>query len=77
MRGVMAASIAAGSMQKSSARMSTRTGVAPTRRIALTVALKLNETVITSSPGPIPSAWRIASRATVPLVMRIACRTPQ
>ena len=76
-RGVIAASTAAGSMQKSSSRTSTRTGVAPTRRIALTVALKLNETVITSSPGPIPSAWRIASRATVPLLMRTACFTPQ
>ncbi len=76
-RGVIAASTWAGSMQKSSSRMSTKTGVAPARRMTLTVALKLNETVMTSSPGPIPSAWRTASWATVPLLIRTACRTPQ
>ena len=76
-RGVIAASTAAGSMQKSSSRMSTRTGVAPARRITLTVALKLNETVMTSSPGPMPSACSTASWATVPLLIRTAWRTPQ
>ena len=76
-RGVMAASTSAGSMQKSSARMSTKTGVAPTRRMTLTVALKLKETVMTSSPGPMPRPWRTASWATVPLVIKIACLTPQ
>ena len=45
--------------------------------MTLTVALKLNETVMTSSPGPMPSAWSTASWATVPLLIRIACLTPQ
>ncbi len=64
-------------MQKSCSRMSTKTGRAPACRIALTVALKVKLTVITSSPGPMPSARRTASRATVPLDMKTACRTPQ
>jgi len=55
-RGVTAASTAAGSMQKSSARTSAKTGVGPDAEDRAAVALKLNETVITSSPGPIPSA---------------------
>ena len=38
-RGVIAASTSAGSMQKSSSRTSTNTGRAPTRRMTLTVAL--------------------------------------
>ena len=50
-----------------------RPGVAPARRIALTVALNVKETVMTSSPGPMPSPCSTASRATVPLLMRIAC----
>ena len=37
-------------------RMSTKTGRAPAWRIALAVALKVKLTVMTSSPGPIPSA---------------------
>ena len=41
--------------------MSTKTGVAPAWRMTLTVALKLKLTVMTSSPGPIPRARRIAS----------------
>ena len=76
-RGVIAASTWPGSMQKSSSRTSTKTGVAPARRITLTVALKLNETVMTSSPGPMPSACRTASWATVPLLISTACLTPQ
>ena len=76
-RGVIAASTWSGSMLKSSSRMSTKTGVAPARRITLTVALKLNETVMTSSPGPIPRPCRTASWATVPLLIKMACLTPQ
>ena len=45
--------------------------------MTLTVALKLKQTVMTSSPGPMPRLWRIASRASVPLAMKIAWRTPQ
>ena len=51
--------------------------MAPARRITLTVALKLNETVMTSSPGPMPSACSTASWATVPLLISTACLTPQ
>ena len=42
-RGVIAASTAR-DRAESSSRTSTKTGVAPARRITLTVALKLNET---------------------------------
>jgi len=36
--------------------MSAKTGVAPAWRITLTVAMKVNEGTITSSPAPIPQA---------------------
>ena len=53
-RGVIAASIRAASMQYVSGSMSTKTGVAPVDRIELTVALNVWPTVMTSSPGPSP-----------------------
>ena len=76
-RGVIAASTWSGSMAKSSARTSTKTGLAPAWRMTLAVALNVKLTVMTSSPGPMPRPRRTASWATVPLAMKIACRTPQ
>src|SRR5262245_50561521 len=46
--------------------MSTSTGVAPRREIAPTVAKNVYVVVITSSPGPMFSAIRQASRASLP-----------
>ena len=56
--------------------MSTKTGCAPVDRIALTVALKVWPTVMTSSPGPRPRPAKTHIRATVPLLTAIAWRTP-
>lgn len=47
--------------------MSTNTGVAPTALIATTVGAAVFETVITSSPGPMPRARRPSTMALVPL----------
>ena len=43
-------------MQKSRSAMSTKTGRAPVYRTLLALAMKVNGTVITSSPGPMPYA---------------------
>lgn len=55
-REVIALSIFFGSMFSVFGQMSTNTGLAPTIRITLLLAMKLNGVVITSSPGLIPSA---------------------
>jgi len=47
--------------------MSTSTGVAPANSIASTVAMNVWAVVITSSPGPMSSAWSASTRAAVPL----------
>ena len=48
--------------------MSAKTGVAPTRTIAPTVAKKVNGVVITSSPALIPSTISAMINASEPLV---------
>ena len=55
-RFVTAAATCSTSMLNVSGRMSTNTGVAPTRAMHPAVAKNVNGVVITSSPGPIPSA---------------------
>ncbi len=55
MRGVIPRKMAAGSRLRSGP-MSARTGVAPVSRMTLTVAQNVSGVVMTSSPGPIPSA---------------------
>ena len=65
--GVMAASSWLGSMVKVSGSTSTNTGRAPFRRMASPVAMKVLETVTTSSSGPTPNAFRARVRASVPL----------
>src|SRR5664280_1948552 len=76
-RGVMAASIRPASIRYVSGSMSTKTGEAPVKRVELTVAWKVCETVITSSPGPSPRPAKMDMRATVPFETAIACLAPQ
>ncbi len=47
---------------------SVKTGMAPTSKIASQVATKVNPCVITSSPGPTPSAVSATFSAAVPEV---------
>ena len=54
MRGVIAASSLAGSIVWVAGSTSTKTGLAPTSRMASPVAMKVFATVTTSSPGPTP-----------------------
>ena len=52
--------------------MSARTGVAPARRMELTVAKKLKGVVTTASPGPMSRAASASQRASVPLAQPMA-----
>ena len=74
-RGVIAASTAAGSRLQVTGSMSTSTGVAPTRTMHPAVAKNEYVLVITSSPGPTPSAINTARMASVPDETAIACPT--
>ena len=76
-RGVIAASIAAGAIVYVSGSMSTNTGVAPAYSIAATVATNVNGTVITSSPGPMPAASSARCSALVPELTPTASPSPQ
>ena len=69
----MAGSISAGSMLNVTGSMSTNTGVAPTLLIDSGVAKNVNGVVMTSSPGPIPSARKLITSASVPELTPIAC----
>ena len=71
-RGVIAASILAGSIMRNSGSTSTSTGRAPAYSIAAIVATKVNGTVITSSPAPTPAASSERWSALVPLLTPIA-----
>ncbi len=53
--------------------MSTNTGVAPTRAMAPTVAKNVYGVVMTSSPGPMFSTIKHASKASVPEETPTAC----
>jgi hypothetical protein len=75
--GVTACSTCAADIVHVAWSTSTMTGTAPVRRIAPTVAMKVCETVITSSPGPTPSAFRISSMAVVPFDTPIASGASQ
>ena len=63
---VIFASIRSTSMLYVAGSMSTNTGVAPSLEIAAAVAKNVYGVVMTSSPGPISSAMRHASSASVP-----------
>src|SRR5688572_24956340 len=63
-------------MLRSSSRTSTKTGVAPAWTITLAVAGQVIGVVITSSPGPTPSASTERCNAAVPDERAIACFAP-
>ena len=75
-RRAVAAASASGSMQRVAGSTSTKTGLAPTASIASAVAANVIATVITSSPGLVPSAIRARRSASVPDATVIACRAP-
>ena len=70
---VTAAAISAGSMFRSPSRTSTNTGVAPVWTITFAVAGQVIGLVITSSPGPIPSATSASCSAAVPDATASTC----
>ena len=74
-RGVIAAIVASTSMLNVPGSMSTSTGFAPTRTTQPAVAKNEYVGVITSSPGPMSSAIKAASTASVPDDRPIACGT--
>ena len=75
-RGVIAASILAGSMQFVFASESTKTAVAPAIQIASAVAKNVLVVVMHSSPGPIPRAMKESHSASVPLPTPMAYFIP-
>ena len=76
-RSVIAASIRAGSIVNVTGSMSTKTGTAPTLLMDSGVAKNVNGVVMTSSPGPTPSARSPITSASVPEFTPIACFTPR
>src|SRR5207302_1468792 len=72
-RGVIAASAAAGSMLNVAGSMSTKTGVPPALWMAPAVAKNVNGVVTTSSPGFRSSAFSGKSSASVPLAHAMPC----
>src|SRR5438270_12208068 len=66
-RGAIFDSICVGSIVQVTGSTSTNTGVAPVYLIAETVAINDIDTVITSSPGPIPAASSATCSALVPV----------
>jgi hypothetical protein len=75
-RGVIAAATNCGTITPF-ASQSTSTGVAPTARMAPTVAMKVLACVMTSSPGPISAARSASSSAESPESVPTASVTPQ
>ena len=63
-------------MFRSDSRTSTKTGVAPVWTTTFAVAGQVIGVVITSSPGPIPSATRVRCIAAVPEETASACLAP-
>ena len=63
-------------MLKVEGSISTSLGIAPQDNMVSIVAGKVNDVVITSSPGPISRANKEISNAEVPLETAIACLTP-
>src|SRR5438105_14382126 len=75
-RSVTASGIFAGSILRSSSRTSTKTGVAPVCTTTFAVAGHVIGLVITSSPGPTPSATSERCNAAVPEATARACVAP-
>ena len=76
-RGVIAAATAPASMLNVAGSMSTNTGARPPGRSQPAVAKNENGVVTTSSPGPMSSAIRAASSASVPDETPMACGIPR
>ena len=74
-RGVIRDSIWLASIVHVTGSTSTKTGVAPVYLIADTVAMKVMETVMTSSPALMPAASKATCRALVPVLTATAWRT--
>ena len=75
-RGVIAASMAAGSSVSRAGSMSANTGVAPAITIARALKAAESGAVITSSPAPMPSARSVSASASVPVPTPTANRAP-
>ncbi len=75
-RGVIARSVAARSRVYVTGSMSTKTGVAPAIMIVVAEATNENAGVMTSSPGPTPSAVNASRSASVPEATPSAQGTP-
>src|SRR6267143_6952676 len=75
-RGVIAASTAAGSILNVPGSMSTNTGVPPALWIVPAVAKNVKGVVMTSSPGLSPSALSGRRSASVPLAHAMPCFAP-
>jgi hypothetical protein len=56
--------------------MSTNTHLAPASAIISPVAINVNGEVMTSSPGPTPSAINAINSVSVPLEAPMQCLTP-
>ena len=72
-RSLTSAGISVGSMLRSPSRTSQKTGVAPQCSITFAVAGHVIGLVITSSPGPTPSASRARWSAAVPDASASTC----
>ena len=75
-RGVTSSATRSGSMFRSESRTSAKTGVAPVWTITFAVAGHVIGVVITSSPGPTPSATSARCIAAVPDETASACFAP-
>ncbi|MNL45601.1 hypothetical protein D3C87_1682600 [compost metagenome] len=75
-RGVIAASTAEGSRHHDSGRISTNTGRAPRWTIGAALAIQLVSAMMTSSPGPMPSAAMPMCKAPVQLDVAMAYSVP-
>ncbi len=74
--GVIAASIAVGSMQFGLASESTKTTVPPAIQMASAVAKNVLVVVMHSSPGPMPRAMKDSQSASVPVPTPMAYLVP-
>ena len=75
-RGVTSPATRSGSTFRSVSRTSAKTGVAPVWTMTFAVAGHVIGVVITSSPGPIPSATSARCMAAVPDETARACFAP-
>src|SRR5574341_213422 len=75
-RGLSAGAICSAPVISVSRSTSTKTGVAPNNSIRFVVDTHVIEGVITSSPGPMPSADRVRCMPAVPELTATQCVVP-